>query len=134
MTTPIPAQQDSQAAHAIATSWRGLLMTVVERFVAGDFQLSTPVPGALPVAAEVAAHNQRYVASYLQQLDTPDARLVPLSEQVWQRSCAQWMGTHWQVLLDLCTSSEGISDQVFSGNMTVQNDTPEFQVGLIYVP
>lgn len=134
MTTPIPAQQDTQAAHAIATSWRALLTTVVERFVAGDFQLSTPVPGVLPVAADIAAHNQRYVASYLQQLDAPDARLVPLIEQVWQRSCAQWMGTHWQVLLDLCTSSEGISDLVLSGKMTVQNDTPKFQVGLIYVP
>lgn len=130
----IPALQDEHAAHAIASSWRILLSTVVERLVAGDFQLSTPVPGVLAVAPDVAAHNQRYVTRYLQQLDTPDARLVPLSDPVWQCSCAQWMGTHWDILLDLCTSHEGVSDLVLSGKMTMQHDIPEFQVGLIYVP
>lgn len=126
MNCPILPVKDLTAAHPIATAWRPLFTKVVDRFVMGDFELLASIPG-VKVATEEAIHNRDYIAKYGESL-------VCLGEEVWQTSCAQWDGTSWDVIIDLCTQREGVSDMVLTGKITLINEKPEFTVGLIYVP
>lgn len=127
MTNKIVPLEDDHAEHPIATDWRPILTEVVERFVEGDFCLSSPVPGVLPVDPDIARLNKEYVSSYGQPL-------ISLSNEVWNSSCAQWMGKNWEIIVDLCTETEGVSDLVLTGKVANVNGQPAFTVGLIYVP
>lgn len=127
MSEYIVAVEDDLASHPIATDWRPMFAEVVERFVKGDFSLSRPVSGVFPVDPDVATHNKDYVTSYGQPL----ANLI---DKVWDSSCAQWMGSHWDIIIDLCTATEGISDLVLTGKVAKVDGKPMFTVGLIYVP
>ncbi len=127
MSKNIVSIEDEHASHPIATDWRPMLTAVVERFVKGDFSLSSPVPGVLPVDPDIAKQNKDYVTEYGQPL-------VNLSIEVWNSSCAQWIGKHWDIIVDLCTATEGVSDLVLTGKVANVNGNPMFTVGLIYVP
>lgn len=127
MNLYIAAIEDEDASHPIATDWRPTLIAVVERFVQGDFSLASPVPGVLPIAPDVARQNKAYVTEYGEVL-------VNLHNDVWNSSCAQWMGLYWQIIVDLCTETEGISDLVLTGKVSIVHGQPVFTVGLIYVP
>ena len=123
----IYAIKDETASHPIASSWRPLLEKVVNSFSKGDYELNCSIEGVEPVAPDIAEHNRKYVAEYGEVL-------VELPEKTWESSCAQWMETHWDVLIDLYTQNEGLSDLVLTGKMLEINGKPYFTVGLIYVP
>lgn len=44
------------------------------------------------------------------------------------------MEGYWDVLVDLYTKGEGLSDLVLTGKMIEVNGEPQYTVGLIYVP
>src|SRR5918997_2925253 len=100
---PPPAVKDPDAAHPIAGAWRPMLREVVRRFVEGDYHLAQGVPGVEPVSTATAEQVRDYLADY-------GATLVELPGDTWQTSVAQWMGSHWDILVDLGTAEEGRSD------------------------
>ena len=122
-----PAVKDLDAAHPIPGAWRPMLRAVVQRFVEGDYQLARGVPGVAPIDADTAAHIRAYIADY-------GATLQPLAEDTWQSSVAQWMETHWDILVDLWTVEEGRSDLVLTGRVVESNAGPQLTVELVYVP
>jgi len=121
------AIKDENAAHPIAASWRPLLKEVIHAFVEGDYELSRKVKGVDSVESDIAEHNRNYVKEYGEVL-------IELPNKSWESSCAQWMEGHWDVLVDLYTKGEGLSDLVLTGRMSEVNREPQFTVGLIYVP
>ena len=122
-----PALKDPDAAHPIAGAWRPMLREVVRRFARGDYGLAHAVQGVEPVAAATAEQIRDYVAQY-------GATLVELPDDAWQTSVAQWMGPHWEVLVDLWTAEEGRSDLVLHGHVVETSDGPRLTVYLVYVP
>lgn len=122
-----PAIKDGDAQHPIAGAWRPMLCEVVRSFVEGDYGLAKGVAGVEPVSAETAEQISDYVADY-------GATLVELPEDTWQTSVAQWMGTHWDILVDLWTAEEGRSDLVLQGKVAETNVGPRFTVYMVYVP
>jgi len=104
-----------------------MLRAVVRRLAAGDFALTQGVSGVIPVAPSVAEQMREYVADY-------GATLVELPDETWQTSAAQWMGTHWEVLIDLWTAEEGRSDLVLQGDMSESTNGLRFTVRAVYVP
>jgi len=127
MSIEPPAVKDEESAHPIAGSWRPVFRAVVKAFSEDDFELSRGVAGVAPVDPGIASQNRAYVRNY-------GELLVDLPEDTWATSCAQWMGQHWDVLVDLYTEGEGASDLVLTGQMNELNGKPQFSVGLIYVP
>lgn len=121
------AIDDENAAHPIASSWRPVLRNVVSAFVRGDYRLSHPICGVYPVAPDIADHIRSYISEYGEVL-------VELPEETWKTSCAQWMGSYWEVMLDLYTEGEGASDLVLTGRMEEAEGKIQFTVGLVYVP
>jgi hypothetical protein len=88
---------------------------------------SSSVAGVDAVSPKTADHIRRYLQSY-------GATLVELPEAAWETSVAQWMETHWDVLVDLWTAEEGPSDLVLAGEMRDTDDGPRFSIHLVYVP
>ncbi|NQZ33726.1 MAG: hypothetical protein HRU06_20860 [Oceanospirillaceae bacterium] len=127
MCTDSVAIKDLDAAHPISALWRPLLLEVIARLAKGDFELSNIVEGVLAVDPEVATINRENVLDY-------GEILTQLPAAAWDTSCAQYMGTYWEILVDLYTIGEGASDLVLHGRMSEFSGKPQFEVGLIYVP
>ena len=122
-----PAVKDPDAAHPIAGAWRPMLREVVRRFVQGDYHLALSVPGVEPVSAATAEQVREYLAAY-------GATLVELPDDTWQTSVAQWMETHWDILVDLWTAEEGRSDLVLEGKVIETSTGPRLTIYMVYVP
>ena len=121
------ALKDPDAAHPIASAWRPMLREVVQRLAQGDYQLAHGVRGVEPVSASTAEQIRNYIAEY-------GATLVELPDDTWRTSVAQWMGTHWEILVDLWTAEEGRSDLVLGGDVVETSAGPLLAVSLVYVP
>jgi hypothetical protein len=121
------ALKDPDNAHPIASAWRVMLCAVVRCFVAGDYCLARGVVGVEPVTAATAEQIRDCLTQY-------GATLVELPEDTWQTSVAQWMGTHWQILVDLWTAEEGRSDLVLDGNVAETSEGSRLTIHLVYVP
>ena len=103
------------------------MQAVVARFVEDDFELKYSLDGVKPPSQEVANQNRAYVKDY-------GEKLALLNDQVWESSRAQWMGEHWDFILDLCTQLEGVSDLALHGKAHPSPSSVKLEVGLIYVP
>ena|SRR5689334_23253977 len=121
------AVKDEDAAHPVAATWRPTLCEIVHAIVHGDLSVGTAIEGVEPVSSETAEHIKANVATY-------GASLVELPEETWETSVAQWMGTHWEVLVDLWTREEGRSDLVLHLFVVEVGGAPRFSVHLVYVP
>jgi len=92
------------AEHLVPELWRAKFAEIAAALAAGDFQLCmSRVEGVEPVDQETADRIAANVAAY-------GDRLAPLDEATWDRSIYRWMGGYWQVLVDLSTISEPVSD------------------------
>ncbi|HFQ4970525.1 TPA: hypothetical protein ACGUUK_004309, partial [Vibrio vulnificus] len=60
--------------------------------------------------------------------------LVALPEQTWDSSVCMWMETHWDVLIDLWTETEGLSDLVLQAKVFESKDGYKYQIEMVYVP
>src|SRR3982751_1549477 len=121
------ALKDPDAAHPIASAWRPMLREVVRRLANGDYQLAQGVAGVEPVSASTAEQIRSYIAEY-------GATLVELPDDTWRTSVAQWMGTHWEILVDLWTAEEGRSDLVLGGDVIETSAGALLAVRMVYVP
>jgi hypothetical protein len=122
-----PALQDLDAEHLIAHAWRPMLRDVVRSLGEGDYALAKGVRGVAPVATSTAEQIRTVLAEY-------GATLIELPDDTWQTSVAQWMGTHWEILVDLWTAEEGRSDMVLAGDVIVTGEGPRLTVQMVYVP
>jgi hypothetical protein len=122
-----PALNDPDKEHPIPHAWRPMLSAAVECFVDGDYGLARGVEGVEPVTAATAEQIRDYLTDY-------GSTLVDLPDDAWQTSVAQWMGTHWEILVDLWTAEEGRSDLVLNGKVVETGGGPRLTIHLVYVP
>jgi len=120
-------QKDEANEHPVPIEWRTTFRDIVMRFVRRDYQLTAGVTGVSPVTGATATQIADYVDDY-------GEKLVPLSEETWSSSVAQWMGDRWEVLVDLCTESEGISDLVLHAIVREDGADYSFEIHMVYVP
>lgn len=131
MTSPSssaePAIKDPAAQHPIASAWRPALCEVVKALVAGDYGLSQRPASVAPASAEVASQIKSYIDDY-------GETLVDLPEDAWGTSISQWMGTHWEVVVDLWTLESGESDLALNVRVFETDDGFRIEVDSVYVP
>lgn len=123
----VGAVKDNDAAHPVAGEWRPVLSEIVRAFAQGDYALAHAISGVDAIPHKVAEQIRAYIADY-------GATLVELPSETWESSCAQWMGNHWEVLVDLWTKEDGRSDLVLGLKVTELAGEPRFTVQLVYVP
>ena len=60
--------------------------------------------------------------------------LAGLPEEVWLTSACQWMREYWDVLVDLYTVEEGVSELALALRVFENGSSCEFQVQSVRVP
>jgi hypothetical protein len=120
--------KDEDSAHPVASAWRDSFCAIVKAFAEGDYRLEKCVAASVaPVATDVAQRMREYVADY-------GETLIELPTGAWDTSIAQWMGTHWDVLVDLWTAESGRSDMVISARVSEAEPGFRIEVCSIHVP
>jgi hypothetical protein len=121
------AIKDEDKAHPVASAWRPTLKAIVDAFVRGDYALKKRIPFVAPVPLRKAQHMKKYVAAY-------GETLCPLPDATWSTSVAQWMGSFWEVLVDLWTVESGRSDMVLHVLVSEVRKGFRIEIHLVYVP
>ena len=90
--------------HAVPESLRSIFGSIADAFTRGDYSLRDhEIEGVAPIEPATAAAIAKSVSAY-------GDSLAPLDASTWQRSCYRWMDGHWEVLVDLTTAREPVSD------------------------
>lgn len=117
------------AEHSVPELWRAKFAAIAAAFAAGDFQLcKSRVEGVEPVDQPTADHIAANVAAY-------GDRLAPLDEATWHRSIYRWTsaGGYWEVLVDLSTVSEPVSDLTLHAEV-YEADCSRLKIDSVHVP
>jgi hypothetical protein len=122
-----PAVKAEDAEHPIASAWRPTFRAIVSAFVRGDYRLERSIASVEPVSESTAKQISDYIADY-------DETLTELPDESWDTSVAQWMGSHWDVLVDLWTLGEGRSDLVLGARVYETETGYRYKIGIVYVP
>jgi len=116
------------AEHPVPEPLRSTFRQIADAFVAGDYQLRDhPIAGVKPVAPDTAKWIADNISAYG---DT----LAPLNEDTWDRSIYRWMDGYWQMLVDLTTTSERVSDLTLHAKLYEKGDDFALAVEAVYVP
>jgi hypothetical protein len=126
MSEFIQIEKDLSNQKQIPTPWRETLTKIVDAIKESDYQLSRDLTNVAKLSGKVAMAIKGNIESY-------GETLVSLPEETWNTSVCQWMGGHWDVLVDLFTE-EGECDLVLFVRVQESSDHYAFTVNLIYVP
>ncbi len=117
--------QDEQQ-HPIPEELRDVFVRIADAFVAGDYSLrAAGIAGVEPIDVDTAEYIDGCIAAY-------GDSLAPLNPAVWERSCYGWSGEHWEMLVDLTTQHEQVSDLVLHADLRL--DPLRIAVRSVHVP
>ena len=119
--------KDEDREHPIANAWRPTFRQIADAIAEGDYDLSRGVPNVGPVSGASADRIRLNVSHY-------GETLTRLPDDTWNSSVAQWMGTHWEVLVDLWTIESGRSDLILRVFVFETGDGFRFEVDSVHVP
>ncbi len=119
--------KDGSKELPIPEEWRPLFCEIVSAFVARDYSLNTGVLGVKTVSHDTAVHIEKYIQDY-------GATLTELPTETWETSVCIWLDGHWDVLIDLYTQEEGLSDLVLNVRVTEEAYGFVFDIHMVYVP
>lgn len=115
------------AEHPVPEPLRSTFRQIADAFVVGDYQLRDhPIAGVKPVASETAKWIAENISAY-------GETLAPLNEETWNRSIYRWMDGYWQMLVDLTTSSEPVSDLTLHAKLYGTGDDYALAIEAVYV-
>ena len=119
--------KDEKNQQAIPMTWRAALSSMVEAIQADNFELLNNIEGIRSISKEGANRIQDNIEDY-------GCQLTCLSDATWNTSVCQWMNGYWEVLLDLCTVEEGLSDLALSLRVYEKGQGFEFEIISVHVP
>lgn len=119
--------KDKDQERSVPTVWRPIFVDIIDAFMKKNYLLSEGVKSVSVVSNETAKHIKEYIADYGEEL-------TQLPEETWESSVCIWMGTHWDVLIDLWTKGEGASDLVLSAKVSESDRGYIVDIGMVYVP
>ena len=119
--------KDKNGAHPVADTWRPQVREIVKALAEGDYTLSRGIPSVALVPKATAEQIRTYIAHF-------GEALADLPEEAWGSSVSQWMGTHWDVLVDLWTVESGRSDLVLSMRVFEADNGFRFEIDSLHVP
>jgi hypothetical protein len=119
--------QKDDREHPVPEPWRSTFRQIADAFVAGDFELRhRSIDDVEPVDQATAERIEANILAY-------GDPLAPLDEATWKRSVYRWMDGYWQVLVDLTTQGEPVSDLTLHANLH-EGDCPSLEVYSVHVP
>jgi hypothetical protein len=127
MSKKVLVAKDPDKQRPVPSAWRGTLTAIVDAIRENDFQLARGIAGVPTLPEKTAKAIKGNIEGY-------GARLVSLPEDAWNTSACQWMGSYWDLLVDLFTEKEGASDLVLSVRVRETSVGYLFDVLSVHVP
>ena len=122
---PMVLERDDQE-HPVPIPLRDRIRSIVDAFMEGDLSLERhPIKGVAGIDAQTAGHIAGNIADYGDTLAT-------LDEATWGRSCYRWMDGYWEILVDLTTSREAVSDLTL--HMKVRDGSRRIEICSVHTP
>ncbi len=113
--------------HSIPESLRSLFQSIADAFALGDYSLRDhQIEGVARIEPSTASAIAENVLAY-------GDSLAPLDASTWERSCYLWMGGYWQVLVDLTTVHQPVSDLTLHALLRDASG-PLLEVRSVHVP
>jgi adenylate kinase family enzyme len=103
----IKVEKNEENELPIPHIWRPSFKAIISAFVKQDYNLSSEIKKVNPVSNETAEQIKEYIEDY---------------------------GDYWNVLVDLYTKEEGLSDLVMNVEVRESNNEYLIDVKLVYVP
>ncbi|TCD29072.1 hypothetical protein EZ456_02620 [Pedobacter psychrodurus] len=107
--------------------WRPIFKNIVTAFVNKDYNLSLGVNNVNLVSDETAEQIQEYIEDYGEEL-------IDLPDETWDTSVYIYYGEYWNVIIDLFTKNEGLSDLVLNVEVREKDNNYVVDIYLVYVP
>ena len=126
MSEIVSVVKDEGKQRLVPSIWRATFFNIVEVLKSGDLA-HQDVAGVDPISLEEARRIAINIENY-------GAHITTLSEETWKTSVCQWMGGHWNVLIDLFTIEEGASDLVLEVKVREDGAGYSFEIHSVYVP
>ncbi|MEO1033702.1 MAG: hypothetical protein AAFX55_20120 [Bacteroidota bacterium] len=123
----IEVEKNEEKELPIPHIWRPTFKAIVNAFVQKDYGLSLGVKNVNPVSENTAEQIKEYIEDYGEVL-------VELSDETWNTSVYICYGNYWNVLIDLFTEDEGLSDLVLNAEVRENKNGYQFYIRLVYVP
>ena len=127
MSDPFPVLKDEEDEQPVPTLWRTTFHDIVEAFVHRDFTLERGVEGVAPISREEGKRVSDYIGDY-------GCSLISLPQEAWDTSVSRWLEGYWEVLVDLFTLEEGLSDLVLFARVFEEGDAYRFELMSVHVP
>ena len=113
--------------HPVPEIWRSKFSDIAAGLAIGDYRLdNSPIDGLEPIDTITANRMAENVAAY-------GGQLTSLSDATWSTSVCRWMGDHWQVLVDLSTTTEPVSDLTLHAKV-FDADCSRIRIVSVHVP
>lgn len=119
--------KNEEIEQPIPIEWRSVIVEIVEDIRNRDLRSKEAHDFEVKIDKTEALH-------VYQTIDYYGYSLSSLPEEAWHTATCRWMGIYWQILVDLFTEDEGLSDLVLFLNAYEKNDSLVFEICSVHVP
>ena len=123
----IIVEKNEEEEGPIPHVWRSTFEKIVKAFVEKDYSLNAPVKNVNAVSNDTAQQIKEYIEDYGEEL-------IELPTATWDTSVYICYGNYWNVLIDLFTKDEGLSDLVINAEVREIDKEYIVDIKLVYVP
>lgn len=123
----IVVEKNEEEELPIPHIWRPVLKAIVNAFINQDYNLSSEIKSVNPISSETAEQIKEYIEDYGEEL-------IELPAETWDSSVYISYGDYWNILIDLYTKDEGLSDLVLNAEIREENNEYLVDIKLVYVP
>ena len=123
----ITVKKNEEEEGPIPHVWRPIFKDIVNAFVNKDYNLSSGIKNVNPVSKSTADQIREYIEDYGEEL-------VQLPEETWETSIYICYGDYWNIIIDLFTKGEGLSDLALNAEIREKNNNYVVDINLVYVP
>ena len=123
----ITVEKNEEEKGPIPHVWRPIFKDIVNAFVNKDYNLSSGIKNVNPVSKSTADQIREYIEDYGEEL-------VQLPEETWETSIYICYGDYWNIIIDLFSKGEGLSDLALNAEIREKNNNYVVDINLVYVP
>ena len=123
----VAVEKNEEEEGPIPHVWRPIFKDIVKAFVNKDYNLSSGIKNVNTVSKSTAKQIKEYIEDYGEEL-------IELPEETWESSVYICYGDYWDILIDLFTKGEGLSDLALNAEVIEKDNNYVVDINLVYVP
>jgi hypothetical protein len=125
--TEIPIRKDDSMEHAIPSQWRPVIKGIVDAL-----RHNTSFRGEVGILIKELPSSE--YERIFRNIQSYGGSLAELPEETWSTSICQWQDGYWELLVDLFTNEDDLSDLALFLKVEEGRDRYIFTIQSVHVP